>query len=125
HEQQHLEHDPASPPVVRRRGWGASEIMSAGTGRFQHPVAVGGGQGRLRVAAFRVAMSLTTTEIAHILLALGALLVAAHLCGSIFARFRQPRVIGEIIGGLLLGPTVLGAIAPGVQAWLFPPEGPT
>src|SRR5436190_22393463 len=70
-------------------------------------------------------MSLTTTEIAHVLLALGALLIAAHLGGSLFARFRQPRVIGEILGGLLLGPTVLGQFAPGVQAWLFPPDGPT
>jgi Kef-type K+ transport system membrane component KefB len=73
----------------------------------------------------KASMTLSTTDVAHVLLALGALLVAAHLCGSIFARFRQPRVIGEILGGLLLGPTVLGAIAPGVQAWLFPPEGPT
>ena len=42
-----------------------------------------------------------------------------------FARFRQPRVIGEILGGLFLGPTVLGALAPGAHDWLFPAEGPT
>ena len=32
-------------------------------------------------------------------------------------------MIGEIVGGLILGPTVLGAIAPGVEAHLFPTTG--
>ncbi|MFI5779554.1 cation:proton antiporter [Nocardia sp. NPDC051570] len=55
---------------------------------------------------------------------LGLLLVSAHLVGRLFSRLRQPVVIGEIVGGLLLGPTVLGAAAPGVTGWLFPPGGP-
>jgi K+:H+ antiporter len=70
-------------------------------------------------------MKLSTTDTAHILLALAALLVAAHLVGSLFASARQPRVIGEIVGGILLGPTVLGALAPDVAAWLFPSDGAT
>src|SRR5262249_55766745 len=70
-------------------------------------------------------MQLTTTDLAHVLLALAALLVAAHLVGGLFASMRQPRVIGEIVGGILLGPTVLGALAPGVTAWLFPSDGAT
>ena len=68
-------------------------------------------------------MKLSTTDVAHILLALAALLVAAHLVGGLFASMRQPRVIGEIVGGILLGPTVLGALAPDVAAWLFPTDG--
>src|SRR5262245_185652 len=70
-------------------------------------------------------MKLSTTDIAHILIALATLLAAAHLVGSLFASIRQPRVIGEIVGGILLGPTVLGALAPAVSAWLFPSEGAT
>lgn len=70
-------------------------------------------------------MALVNTDLARIFLALTLLLVAAHGLGCLFARFRQPRVIGEIVGGLLLGPTVLGAIAPGLQADLFPDHGPT
>jgi Kef-type K+ transport system membrane component KefB len=35
------------------------------------------------------------------------ILAAAHLCGSLFSRLRQPRVIGEILGGLLIGPSLL------------------
>ncbi|MFD3733899.1 cation:proton antiporter [Streptomyces sp. NPDC058632] len=38
---------------------------------------------------------------------------------------RQPQVIGEILGGLLLGPTVLGEIAPDAQRWLLPSDGAT
>jgi Kef-type K+ transport system membrane component KefB len=65
-------------------------------------------------------MSMPTGDVAHLLIALALLLVVTHACGSLFAGIRQPRVIGEILGGLLLGPTVLGAAAPALQAWLFP-----
>jgi len=70
-------------------------------------------------------MSLTTAEIARVLLALGLLMVAAHACGALFARFRQPPVIGEIVGGLVLGPTIFGAALPDVKAAIFPDEGTT
>jgi Kef-type K+ transport system membrane component KefB len=39
------------------------------------------------------------------------LLTSAHLLGHLFARLRQPRVIGEIMAGILLGPFVLGKLA--------------
>jgi Kef-type K+ transport system membrane component KefB len=58
-------------------------------------------------------------------MALAALLLAAHGVGSIFAHFRQPRAIGEVVGGLLLGPTLLRALAPGVHSWLFPDKSAT
>ncbi len=41
---------------------------------------------------------------------LAVLLVAAHSLGYLFTRMRQPRVIGEILAGILLGPFVLGRI---------------
>jgi Kef-type K+ transport system membrane component KefB len=53
------------------------------------------------------------------LIALTLLLVMAHTVGQLFVRMRQPAVVGEILGGLLLGPTVLGQIAPAVHAYLF------
>ena len=68
-------------------------------------------------------MKLSTIDVAHILIALATLMAAAHLVGSLFASMRQPKVIGEIVGGILLGPTVLGALAPDVAAWLFPKPG--
>lgn len=36
-------------------------------------------------------------------------------------RIGQPAVIGEIIAGVLLGPSLLGAVWPAASAWLFPP----
>jgi Kef-type K+ transport system membrane component KefB len=70
-------------------------------------------------------LSLATSDIARLLVAVTVLLIAAHGIGALFAWLRQPRVIGEIVGGLLLGPTVLGAWAPRVHEWLFPTNGPT
>ena len=69
-------------------------------------------------------MSLATGDLAHILLALGTLLLAAHAMGSIFVRYRQPRAIGEVVGGLILGPTLFGHVLPNASAWVFPSSGP-
>ncbi|MGZ4430634.1 MAG: cation:proton antiporter, partial [Gaiellales bacterium] len=70
-------------------------------------------------------MTLSDHDTAHVLAALALLLVSAHTCGYVFARLRQPPVIGEIVGGLLLGPTLLGRLAPSVHEWLFPSTGAT
>lgn len=49
-----------------------------------------------------------SSAIGPLILLLSILLTAAHLLGYLFARLRQPRVIGEILAGILLGPFVLG-----------------
>ena len=69
--------------------------------------------------------SLATADLAHTLIALAAILLCAHGMGSLFVRFRQPRAIGEILGGLLLGATVLGWLWPSAQSWMFPTDGST
>ncbi len=71
------------------------------------------------------AVTLSALDLAHVLLALSLLLIAAHVCGHVFAHFRQPRVIGEIVGGLLLGPTVFGALSSLLQTRAFPATGAT
>ena len=70
-------------------------------------------------------MSMSATAVAHLLAALAVLMLAAHTLGTLCARLRQPRVIGEIAAGLVLGPTLLGQFAPGAEAWLFPATGAT
>ncbi|HKV93843.1 MAG TPA: cation:proton antiporter [Candidatus Angelobacter sp.] len=45
-----------------------------------------------------------------LILFIAVLLTAAHLLGYLFARMRQPRVIGEILAGILFGPFVLGKL---------------
>jgi Kef-type K+ transport system membrane component KefB len=62
---------------------------------------------------------IANADLFQALVALLALLAVAYAGGAVFARLHQPRVIGEILGGLLLGPTVLGAFAPGAVAWMF------
>jgi K+:H+ antiporter len=70
-------------------------------------------------------MSLTDVDLARLLASLAVLLLAAHGIGALFARFRQPPAIGEIVGGILLGPTALGAASPAIEHWIFPKTGPT
>jgi Kef-type K+ transport system membrane component KefB len=55
---------------------------------------------------------------------LAAMLAAAILLGAVARRLGIPAVVGEIAGGLLLGPTILGRAAPDLFAWLFPVAGP-
>ncbi|MFD6159962.1 cation:proton antiporter [Nocardia sp. NPDC060256] len=62
---------------------------------------------------------MTNTQLGQILLAVLVLLLGANLLGQLFRRLRQPKVVGEILAGILLGPTVLGKVAPGVAAEMF------
>lgn len=67
--------------------------------------------------------SLTPREITAMFLALGTLLLSARVLGELARRFNQPAVLGEILAGILLGPTVLGMLAPDLSAFLFPAQG--
>jgi Kef-type K+ transport system membrane component KefB/nucleotide-binding universal stress UspA family protein len=51
---------------------------------------------------------------------LGLLLVVGRALGELMQRSGQPAVMGQLLGGLLLGPSVLGLIAPDLQHALFP-----
>ena len=51
-----------------------------------------------------------------------AILVLARVFFVVLQRLRQPAVVGEVLAGIVLGPTLLGAIFPQFQAFLFPPE---
>ncbi len=66
---------------------------------------------------------LSPTEITAFLLAIGILLLSARVLGELSRRLHQPSVLGEILAGILLGPTVLGSLAPKVTAFLFPQSG--
>ena len=63
---------------------------------------------------------LGTHDITIVLLDLGILLGLSRFLGEIARRYRQPMVVGEIFAGIILGPTILGTIAPEFQQHLFP-----
>jgi Kef-type K+ transport system membrane component KefB len=49
------------------------------------------------------------------------ILLAARIVGGLVGLIDQPRVIGEMLAGIVLGPSVLGMLAPSVSELLFPP----
>lgn len=55
----------------------------------------------------------------RVLLAVGAVVVAVRTVGWLMGRIGQPPVLGEIVAGIALGPSVLGALSPTVQNYLF------
>ncbi len=67
-------------------------------------------------------LHLPGASLGQLLLQLIVVIAAARLCGALFRRLGQPAVIGEIVAGILLGPSLLGAVAPGTFQLLFPPE---
>jgi Kef-type K+ transport system membrane component KefB len=58
----------------------------------------------------------------HILLALGVVIIAAQAGGWAISKIGQPRVHGEILAGIVLGPSLLGLVWPEALDYLFPPE---
>lgn len=57
----------------------------------------------------------------HFFLQLGVILLACRVCSIAMRQIGQPAIIGEMIAGILLGPSLLGALAPSVAGYLFPP----
>jgi Kef-type K+ transport system membrane component KefB len=60
-------------------------------------------------------------SISTALVAVALIIVVTQLLGALLERLAQPRVIGEILGGILLGPSFLGLVAPTLEAQLFAP----
>jgi len=64
-------------------------------------------------------MNFTAGDTVLLLLSVSIMLLAARSIGEIMRRFKQAVVIGEIIAGIILGPTILGSIFPGLFNNLF------
>jgi len=70
----------------------------------------------------RAAVSARGQALPQVLLALVVIITVARGVGLVFARFGQPAVLGEILSGILLGPSLLGRVAPGLAHAVLPGE---
>lgn len=64
-------------------------------------------------------------DIVVLFIQLSIILAFSRLLGEISRLLKQPAVVGEILAGIILGPTILGAFSPETFAWLFPFVGPS
>lgn len=55
-------------------------------------------------------------------LQLAVILGVCRIVGWLAARIGQPQVVGEMIAGVVMGPSIFGALMPEAQAWMFPRE---
>jgi Kef-type K+ transport system membrane component KefB len=62
------------------------------------------------------------SDIKILILQICVILVTAYSVGWLLRKFHQPQVVGEMVAGVLLGPSLLGWVAPGFSAALFPPQ---
>jgi Kef-type K+ transport system membrane component KefB len=67
-------------------------------------------------------VTLSTSGFEHFLVAFIVLLLTARVLGEGARRLGQPSVIGEILAGVILGPSLLGWLIPSVNAQFFPPD---
>lgn len=64
---------------------------------------------------------LSEAQLLRFIVQLGILLVSARLLGEVFARLGQPPIIGELLAGIVIGPTLLGGMFPGLYEAVFAP----
>jgi len=76
----------------------------------------------LPTAAIGAAVSPAPNALLHVLLALVAVIVLGRLLGAALQSVGQPPVVGEVLAGIVLGPSLLGRIAPHASAYILPPS---
>ena len=63
---------------------------------------------------------LVHSEVINLLLTFALLLLSGRILGEMFRKLKQPIVIGEILAGIILGPTILGQLLPETFDFFFP-----
>ena len=59
-------------------------------------------------------------DLFKLILQIGVILLTARIVGMLFKKIHQPQVMGEMVAGILLGPTLFGWLAPAMSKALFP-----
>lgn len=74
-------------------------------------------------SAAKESTSLSEHAVLLLFIEITLLLFSSLVCGEIMVRLGQPAIIGQILAGLLLGPTFFGALFPDLSSQLFPRDG--
>jgi Kef-type K+ transport system membrane component KefB len=102
----------AAAPVTSTIAAGSPAAPHAAATATKGAVPVGG--------MLRALLQNAKSPLSVLLLQVVLIVVAARGLGSLFRKIKQPPVIGEMIAGILLGPSLLGMVAPQTQGFLFP-----
>ncbi|MFO0968179.1 MAG: cation:proton antiporter [Gemmataceae bacterium] len=97
-------------------------FLVAGLGAFFAVRYVGEGLAEAAPVVQPEAPAAPSSSVAHLLLALAAVLLAGRLLGLVFMRFKEPPVIAEVVAGIVLGPSLLGQISPEAMRFVFPAD---
>lgn len=62
---------------------------------------------------------MSSQDFVKLALQLATMLGFAVMFGEMMRRLNQPAVVGEMFGGIILGPTILGSLVPSLYHWLF------
>ena len=62
---------------------------------------------------------LSSDEVLSFLIIVSVILITARVLGEVFRKFKQPAVIGEILAGIILGPSLLGTLFPHLFETIF------
>ena len=60
--------------------------------------------------------------LSRLLLQVIVIVLTTRLVGALFSRWGQPSVVGEVLAGILLGPSLLGWLWPAASGFIFPNE---
>jgi len=109
-------------PSFRRTLLGYTLMLGATLGLFQavswygQRLVAGAPSPSVKAAA----QSASSGTFLHVLLALIVVILAARALGAVFKYIQQPPVIGEVIAGIALGPSLLGRVSPAAAQYLLP-----
>ncbi|MGH9364001.1 MAG: cation:proton antiporter [Thermoanaerobaculia bacterium] len=94
--------------------------VSVAQGPGPHAGATGAREGRAASRGHPAALvDSLRPPLGLLFLQLVVILLVARIFGALFRRFGQPAVIGEIVAGIVLGPSLFGAVAPRLFGFLF------
>lgn len=97
-------------------------LVVAAVAAFLVIQSIGGGLGGLPIETGRLPGAATKSAdlLPRILIALVTIVASARILGILFQWVGQPRVIGEVVAGIVLGPSLLGQVSPQAATFLLP-----